>query len=238
MLASTEAEKQALPVHIAIIMDGNGRWAASRGLPRFEGHRAGVENIRGVVRYLGQHGIKYITLYAFSTENWRRGKQEVRGLFRLLGMVIDKETQNFHKEGVKLNLLGNLEGLSEALQNKVHKALELTKNNKSLTLSIAFNYGGRAEILRAVSEIIRQQISPEELSEEVFSRHLYTEGLPDPDLIIRTGGELRLSNFLLWQAAYSEYYSTPTFWPDFGEEEIRKALEVYRQRQRRFGGLG
>lgn len=238
MVASPEAEKSSLPVHIAIIMDGNGRWALNRGLPRFEGHKAGVENIRHAIKCLGQYGIQYVTLYAFSTENWRRSKQEVTGLFSLLGRVIDKETQNFHKEGIKLNLLGNLGGLNPTLQKKVHDALELTKDNKEMTLSIAFNYGGRAEILRAVTEIIKQGPLPEEINEEVFSRHLYTAGLPDPDLIIRTGGELRLSNFLLWQSAYSEYYSTLTYWPDFGEEEIKKALAVYRQRQRRFGGLG
>lgn len=238
MVASSEAEKSPPPVHIAIIMDGNGRWALNRGLPRFEGHKAGVENIRRAIKFLGQYGIKYVTLYAFSTENWRRSKQEVGGLFSLLGRVIDKETQNFHREGIKLNLLGNLEGLPQTLQKKVHNALELTKDNRAMTLSIAFNYGGRAEILKALTEIIKQGLSPEEINEEVFSRYLYTAGLPDPDLIIRTGGELRLSNFLLWQSAYSEYYSTPTYWPDFGEEEIKKALAVYRQRQRRFGGLG
>lgn len=238
MVASPEAERSSLPVHIAIIMDGNGRWASNRGLPRFEGHKAGVDNIRRVIKCFSQYGVKFITLYAFSTENWRRSKQEVSGLFSLLGRAIDKETQNFHKEGVKINLLGNLEGLSSSLQKKVHNALELTKDNKAMTLSIAFNYGGRAEILRAVTEIIKQGLTPEEISEEVLSRNLYTAGLPDPDLIIRTGGELRLSNFLLWQSAYSEYYSTLTYWPDFGEEEIIKALAVYKQRQRRFGGSG
>lgn len=238
MVASPEAEKSSLPVHIAIIMDGNGRWAQKRGLPRFEGHKAGVENIRRVIKCLARYGIEFVTLYAFSTENWRRSKQEVSFLFRLLGRVIDKETQNFHKEGIKINLLGNLEGLSSSLQKKIHNALELTKDNKVMTLSIAFNYGGRAEILKAVTEIIKHRLSPEEISEEVFSRFLYTAGLPDPDLIIRTGGELRLSNFLLWQSAYSEYYSTMTYWPDFGEEEITKALAVYKQRQRRFGGVG
>jgi len=238
MVASPEAGKSPLPVHIAIIMDGNGRWAQSRGMPRFEGHKAGVDNIRRAIKCLGQYGIKFVTLYAFSTENWRRSKQEVGGLFSLLGKVIDKETQNFHKEGISLNLLGNLEGLSPGLQKKVHKALDLTRDNKAMTLSIAFNYGGRAEILRAVTEIIRKGLSPQEINEEVFSGYLYTAGLPDPDLIIRTGGELRLSNFLLWQSAYSEYYSTPAFWPDFDEEEIKEALAVFKQRQRRFGGVG
>ncbi len=207
-------------------------------MPRFEGHKAGVDNIRRAIKCLGQYGIKFVTLYAFSTENWRRSKQEVGGLFSLLGKVIDKETQNFHKEGISLNLLGNLEGLSPGLQKKVHKALDLTRDNKAMTLSIAFNYGGRAEILRAVTEIIRKGLSPQEINEEVFSGYLYTAGLPDPDLIIRTGGELRLSNFLLWQSAYSEYYSTPAFWPDFDEEEIKEALAVFKQRQRRFGGVG
>lgn len=237
-MSTRGTDKLSFPIHVAIIMDGNGRWASKRGLPRFEGHRAGVQNIRRVIRELAHHGVKYITLYAFSTENWRRSKKEIRDLFGLLGKVIDEETYNFHKEGVKLNLLGNLEGLSTALKKKVEKALELTKNNKSLTLSIAFNYGGRAEILKAVKEIMEEGLSPEELSEELFSSYLYTNGLPDPDLIIRTGGELRLSNYLLWQSAYSEYYSTPTFWPDFNEEEVKKAMVVYSQRQRRFGGTG
>jgi len=237
-MVSIKAENLSFPVHIAIIMDGNGRWATQRGLLRLEGHKAGVENIRRVIKELGHYGIKYITLYAFSTENWRRSKQELRGLFNLLGRVINKETQNFHKEGIKINLLGNLEGLSPLLKKKVQKALELTKNNKAMTLSIALNYGGRAEIIGAVKEIIKRGHPPDDINEELFSRYLYTNGIPEPDIIIRTGGELRLSNFLLWQSAYSEYYSTPSYWPDFDEEEIKKALVVYTHRQRRFGGSG
>lgn len=237
-MVSSKAENLSLPTHIAIIMDGNGRWATQRGLLRLEGHKAGVENIRRVIKELGNYGIKYITLYAFSTENWRRSKQELRGLFNLLGRVIDKETQNFHKEGIKINLLGNLEGLSPLLKKKVQKALELTKNNKAMTLSIALNYGGRAEIIRAIREIVKRGHSLEEIKEELFSKYLYTNGIPEPDIIIRTGGEWRLSNFLLWQSAYSEYYSTPTYWPDFDEGEIKKALVVYTHRQRRFGGSG
>lgn len=228
---------EPVPIHIAIIMDGNGRWAKERGLSRLEGHRAGTENLRRVIDCFGHHGVKYLTLYAFSTENWSRPRLEVKGLFRLLGQVIKRETQKLHEQGVKLCLLGSLDGLSPQLQKQVTDAMELTKDNSRLTLSLAFNYGGRAEILRAVRQLLTEGVSSEQVDERLFSNYLYTTGLPDPDLIIRTGGEVRLSNFLLWQSAYSEYYSTPTYWPDFNEAEVEKALEAYRQRQRRFGGL-
>ncbi len=218
-------------------MDGNGRWAQQRGLPRLAGHRAGTENIRRVIEGFAKYRVEYLTLYAFSTENWSRPRAEVRGLFRILGEVIDRETVSFHKNGIRLRHLGRLDGLSRRLQQAVRRALELTKNNTGMTLNIAFNYGGRAEILDAIQRLIRESIPPEEIDEATLGRYLYTAGLPDPDLIIRTAGEVRLSNFLIWQAAYSEYYGTPTLWPDFGEEEIEKALLAYSQRQRRFGGL-
>lgn len=226
-----------IPQHVAIIMDGNGRWAKERGLSRLEGHRAGTENIRHVIDDFTRYGVKYLTLYAFSTENWSRPKSEVNGLFRLLGQVIKKETQALHERGICIHHLGTLDGLSPPLARQVQKAIELTKNNTNLTLSLAFNYGGRAEILEAVRRLVAEKIAPENIDEKLFSRYLYTDDLPDPDLIIRTGGELRLSNFLLWQAAYSEYYATHTYWPDFGEAEIENALQAYSQRQRRFGGL-
>jgi len=226
-----------LPQHVAIIMDGNGRWAQLRGLPRIEGHRAGTENIRRVVEGFAQHGIKYLTLFAFSTENWNRPQREIRGLFRLLGEVIDRETEQLHKKGVRLRHLGRLEGLSPPLQKKVKRAIELTKDNKGLTLNIAFDYGGRAEIIDAVRRLLAEGLPPEKVDEVTFNQYLYTTGLPEPDLLIRTGGELRISNFLLWQSAYSELYFTSTFWPDFDEAEIEKALLAYSQRQRRFGRL-
>jgi undecaprenyl diphosphate synthase len=222
---------------VAVIMDGNGRWARERGLSRLRGHRAGTENIRRVISSFAHHGVKYLTLYAFSTENWSRPRVEVRGILRLLGEVIDREVENLHREGVRLNHLGTLDDLSGRLRKRVLDAIELTKSNTGITLSLAFNYGGRQEILMAIKKLLSEATSPEAVDEAMFSRYLYTAGLPEPDLILRTAGELRLSNFLLWQSAYSEYYSTPTYWPDFGEAEIEDALQAYAQRQRRFGGL-
>jgi len=219
-------------------MDGNGRWARRRGLPRIAGHRAGTENIRRVVRCFGEHRVKYLTLFAFSTENWSRPRNEVRGLLTILEDVIQRETENLHQEGVRLLHLGRLDGLSPRLQQAVHQAIELTRDNTRITLSVAFNYGGRAEIVDAVRRVLSQGIPSQDIDEALLSSHLYTAGLPDPDLIIRTGGEMRLSNFMLWQSAYSEYYSTDTFWPDFGPEEVERALIAYSQRERRFGGLG
>ena len=233
----SESKIVSIPNHVAIIMDGNGRWAEQRGLPRIAGHRAGTENIRQVIRCLAEHGVHYITLFAFSTENWNRPASEVKGLFRILGRAIDKETNIFHEHGVRLLLLGRVDRLSDRLQRKVKHAIELTKNNTQMTLSVAFDYGGRAELLDAVKRIIQDCIPPQEIDEPLLNSYLYTAGLPDPDLIIRTGGEMRLSNFLLWQSAYSEYYATPTFWPDFGSEEIERALVAYAQRERRFGKL-
>lgn len=234
------ADEQALtsvPVHVGIIMDGNGRWAQARGLPRLEGHRAGTENIRRMLEACAQHGVKILTIYAFSTENWNRPDEEVKGLFRILEEVIDHEVENFHRQGVRLRHLGRLEGISQGMTKKVQEAVELTKNNQKLTLNVAFNYGGRAEILDAVRQMMAAGIKPEEVDEETMERYLYTAGLPAPDLIIRTGGEMRLSNFLIWQAAYAEYYSTPTFWPDFDAQELYRALLAYQERERKFGGL-
>lgn len=227
----------AVPQHIAIIMDGNGRWARQRSLPRHAGHRAGTENIRRIVRECQERGVRYLTLFAFSTENWTRPTSEVRGLMLILSDFIDRETAALHAEGVRIRHLGSTEGLSERLKRKVKYAVELTASNTALTLAVAFNYGGRADIIHAVREMITARVPPEEITEETLARHLYTRGIPDPDLIVRTGGEFRLSNFLIWQAAYSEYYSTPTFWPDFDTEELRKAIHVFEQRERRFGGL-
>jgi undecaprenyl diphosphate synthase len=226
-----------LPNHVAIIMDGNGRWAAKRGMPRLFGHRAGTDNVQRVVDSFDGYKVRYLTLYAFSTENWRRPGVEVSGLLRILAEMIDRETKALHEKGVKLAHWGRVDELAPELQDKVGKAIELTKNNKGMTLSIAFDYGGRAEILDAVRHIIRDGVPAEDITESLFSSYLYTANVPDPDLIIRTAGEMRLSNFLIWQAAYSEFYSTPALWPDFGEKEIEKALIAYSRRERRFGGL-
>jgi undecaprenyl diphosphate synthase len=232
-----EGKKIRSPTHIAIIMDGNGRWAERRGLPRFEGHLAGIKSVRSTVKCLNQYQIKYVTLYGFSTENWERPRDEVINLFRLLEEVADKEALEFHKLGVKIRHLGRLEDLPKGLRQAINRAIELTKNNTGMTLSLAFNYGGRTEILDAVRAIIAESVSPQSINEELFNSYLYTAGLPDVDLIIRTGGELRISNFLIWQATYSEYYFTDVLWPDFDEKEIKKALLSYSRRQRRFGGL-
>ena len=226
---------EKLPYHVGIIMDGNGRWARQRGLPRLAGHRAGTENIRRVLTGCVEFGIKMLTIYAFSTENWKRPEEEVRGLMSIFARVIDRELDELHRQGVRLRHVGRLEGISEDLKAKVYHAIDLTKNNDRITLNVAFNYGGRAEIVDAVRRIIRDGIPAEEVTEELISRYLYTADCPDPDLIIRTSGEFRTSNFLLWQAAYAEYYVTPTYWPDFDKEELYKALLAYSQRDRRFG---
>jgi len=224
-----------LPRHVAMIMDGNGRWALSRGLPRLAGHKAGTENLRRVIRASVEFGIKYLTIYAFSTENWGRPPEEVKGLMYILEDVIDKELAELNKEGVQLRHIGRLERLAPSLQEKVLYAIELTKNNDRLVLNVAFNYGGRDEIVNAIQNIMKDGIPPEEVTDELVSRYLYTAGVPDPDLIIRTSGELRVSNFLIWQAAYSEWYVTPTYWPDFNKEEYQRALETFARRDRRYG---
>jgi undecaprenyl diphosphate synthase len=234
-LSNIPADK--LPLHVAIIMDGNGRWAISRGLPRLAGHRAGTENLRRVIRASVEFGVKYLTIYAFSTENWGRPPEEVQGLMRILEDVIDKELAELNKEGVQLRHIGRLERLAPTLQEKVLEAIEVTKHNTRLVLNIAFNYGGRDEIVHAIQQIIEDGVPPEEVTDELVSRYLYTAGVPDPDLIIRTSGELRVSNFLIWQAAYSEWYITPTYWPDFDKEEYHRALEAFAQRDRRYGGV-
>jgi undecaprenyl diphosphate synthase len=225
------------PQHVAIIMDGNGRWANKRRLPRLAGHNAGGKNIRPVVKIFADYGVKYLTLYMFSTENWNRPRIEVAGLLNLLAKKIDRETQAFHQENIRLVHLGRLDRLSQKLREKVKAAVELTKNNTGLTLCLAFDYGGRDEIVQAASRIADAGIPADNIDESVFARYLYATDIPDPDLVIRTGGESRLSNFLLWQAAYSELYFTPVLWPDFGLKEVEEALSEYKRRQRRFGKI-
>ena len=233
----TSAATQPLPRHVAVIMDGNGRWAKARGLSRQAGHRAGTENIRRVIEHFAERGVRYLTLYAFSTENWLRPAAEVNALMRLLGRVLDRELKALHENGVRLVHVGCLDPLSSDLQRRVRDAIELTKDNERLTLCLAFNYGGRAEIVEAVRRIVASGVAPDQVTEHLFASYLSTSGLPDPDLVVRTAGEMRLSNFLIWQSAYAEYYATDAFWPDFDEAEVDRALEAYAGRSRRFGGL-
>ena len=228
---------ERVPYHLGIIMDGNGRWARQRGLPRLAGHRAGTENIRRVLTGCVEFGVKVLTIYAFSTENWKRPEQEVKGLMSIFARVIDRELKELDRQGVQLRHVGRLEGISDSLKTKVHQAIDLTKDNDRIILNVAFNYGGRAEIVDALKRIIRDGVRAEEVTEELIGRYLYTTDCPDPDLIIRTSGEFRTSNFLLWQAAYAEYYVTPTYWPDFDKDELYKALLTYSQRDRRFGEI-
>jgi undecaprenyl diphosphate synthase len=225
------------PQHVAIIMDGNGRWAKKRGLPRLAGHEAGGRNIRPVVKIFANYGVRYLTLYAFSTENWNRPRVEVAGLLSLLAKKIDHETQAFHQENIRLVHMGRLDRLSQKIREKVQAAVELTKNNTGLMLCLAFDYGGRDEIVQAARRIASAGIPGNNIDEPMFTRYLYSADIPDPDLIIRTGGESRLSNFLLWQAAYSELYFTPVLWPDFGLKDVEEALSEYKRRQRRFGKI-
>ena len=232
---SSASTPTQVPHHLAIIMDGNGRWAKARGLPRLAGHRAGTENLRRLLRACVKHGIKVLTLYAFSTENWGRPAEEVRGLMAILEQVIEHELHELHQEGVRINHLGRLDGISPHLQKKMKQAIELTRANTTLTLNVALNYGGRQEIIDAIRRIVQDGLAPDQIDDAVLSRYLYTADQPDPDLIVRTSGEMRVSNFLIWQGAYAELYVTPTYWPDFDENELQLALDHYASRQRRFG---
>jgi len=222
-----------IPQHIAIIMDGNGRWAKKKGLPRIAGHREGTNSLKAVLGACQQAGVKYLTVYAFSTENWRRPKEEVSFLMGLLSESIDRELKELHENGIRLLALGRLSELNPELQKKIKKAMELTAKNQKGTLCIMLNYGARAEITDAVNSLLRS--GKKEVDERTISEHLYTKGLPDPDLLIRTASEMRISNFLLWQIAYTELYVTPTLWPDFKEEALLKAIEEYKGRERKFG---
>jgi undecaprenyl diphosphate synthase len=231
-----ESEQSSCPVrHLAIIMDGNGRWATRRHLPRLAGHKAGVNALRRVVECAADENIEMLSVYAFSTENWGRPRAEVEGLLRLFWETIRSDLEKLHRDGVRLRHLGRLQDLSPDIQKAVLDSVELTRNNTRIGLNVCFNYGGRAELVDAVRQIIADGKRPESITEELISSYLYTRDLPDPDMVIRTAGEMRVSNFLLWQTAYSEYYATPTLWPDFGREDLLAAIESYRQRQRRFG---
>ena len=235
--ASTKKKITELPTHVAIVPDGNGRWAEKRGLPRLSGHQEGAKNTYRMVQYLNEYPIKYLSLYAFSTENWTRPEAEVSGLFEILEDFIDRYIPDIHQRGIKLHHSGRLHELPKNLQQAINRAVELTIDNTRMTLNVAFNYGGRAEIVDAVRRLLTDGIKPQDIDEASFSNYLYTAGLPDVDLLIRTGDETRLSNFLLWQTAYSEYYFTKVLWPDFDKKDIDKALLSYSRRKRRFGGL-
>ncbi len=233
--STLEESPNNIPTHVAIIMDGNGRWAQKRGLPRLAGHRAGTENLREIIKACVEFGVKYLTIYAFSTENWGRPADEVNGLMHILEDVIDHELEELHQQGVQLVHIGQLERLDPSLRDKVKKSIELTKDNHRLTVCIAWNYGGRDEIVCAIKRIIEDGLKPEEINDNIVSQYLFTAGIPDPDLIIRTSGEMRISNFLIWQSAYSEWFVTSILWPDFNRDEFRKALIDFGKRERRYG---
>jgi undecaprenyl diphosphate synthase len=226
-----------MPRHVGIIMDGNGRWAQQRGLPRAKGHEAGTRNIRRIAEKAHELGIDVLTLYAFSTENWTRPDWEVKALMRIFGETVRKEKRTILDNNIQLHVIGRLEGIPAPLRSEIMSVVHQSADNDGLKLNVAFNYGGRAEILDAVKRMLRDRVNPDDVTEELFGRYLYTAELPDPDLVIRTAGEMRLSNFLIWQAAYSEYYSTPVLWPDFDQPEFESAIDSYSQRQRKFGGI-
>ncbi len=233
--------KAALPRHVAVIMDGNGRWAKQRHLPRIEGHRAGAESARIIIRTAGELGIKYLTLYAFSVENWNRPKDEVDALMKYLVHYLKTETPELNKNNVRLEIIGQVYRLPEAVQEHLKKSVTALSKNNGLTLIMALSYGGRTEIVDAVRSIAQKakagQLDPADITEQVFAQHLYTRNVPDPDLLIRTSGEMRVSNFLLWQISYTELVVTQTLWPDFRKPQFYAALEEYHRRHRRFGGL-
>ena len=225
----------AVPTHVAIIMDGNGRWAAERGLSRTDGHRAGTENIRRILQSFAAHGVRYLTLFAFSTENWERPTEEVNALIQILQEMIRAETRQLHEEGVRLLHIGRLDRLPSRIQKGIVDAIELTRDNTGITVALAYDYGGRSEMTEAIRAIVAEGIQASQIDERLVGSYLYTAEMPDPDLIIRTAGEMRISNFLLWQAAYAEYYSTDVYWPDFDETEVDKAIAAYGRRRRKYG---
>jgi undecaprenyl diphosphate synthase len=225
----------SVPKHIAIIMDGNGRWARERGLPRLAGHRAGTENIRRIIEACVENGVKYLTIYAFSTENWGRPEDEVSGLMRIFEDVFDRELSELHRQGAQLRHLGRLDGVQESLVKKVRNGVEVTKNNDRIVLCVAFNYGGRDEIVHAIRKMIEDGVEADQVDCDLMDQYLFTAGIPDPDLVIRTSGEQRLSNFLLWQTAYAEWVFPEAYWPDFGPEELQKSIQEFANRERRYG---
>jgi undecaprenyl diphosphate synthase len=226
-----------LLAHVAIIMDGNGRWAERRGLPRLAGHLAGVNRIRSVLASLLDNHVQYVTLYGFSSENWSRPEEEVQGLFQLLEDRIDQEAAEMHRRNIRIKHVGRLNELPSGVQSAIRRACLLTQNNSGMVLIFAFNYGGRQELVDTARKLAEQKIPSAKIDEQMFAANLYTAGVPDVDLVIRTGGELRISNFLLWQAAYAEYYFTKVLWPDFTPKQVKRSLSTFAERKRRFGGL-
>lgn len=237
----SDLDLSRVPRHIAIVMDGNGRWAKRRGLPRVEGHRRGEQTVHDIVEYCGQVGVQHLTLYTFSAENWRRPLEEVRALMRLIELVARRRIQELHRKNVRLRVIGRMEELPPSLQEELRRDMALTRENTGLNLNLAINYGGRAEIVDAARRLAEKValgvLEPAEITEEAVTREMYNPDMPDPDLLVRTGGEMRLSNFLLWQAAYSEIYVTPVLWPDFTGRDLEEAIRVYQSRERRFGGV-
>ena len=233
----TTKKINSLPVHVAIVPDGNGRWATKRGLPRLSGHREGVLNMLRMIQYISEYPIKYVTFYGFSTENWNRPESEVNGLFDLVEQFVDEHLEEIHEKNIKIRHIGRLNGLPSSMQNAIKKAVSRTENNNGMTLGIAWNYGGRAEIIDAVTKLLNDENKLQPVDEKSFAKYLYTADMPDVDLFIRTGDETRSSNFLMWQTAYSEYHFTKVLWPNFGKKDIDKALLEYSKRNRRFGGL-
>jgi len=232
-----QQDQKKIPRHIAIIMDGNGRWAKERGQNRINGHREGVRNIERIVKYVSSIGVKYLTLYAFSTENWERPKKETEALFNIFNKEIKKRTTHFHKENIRIIHLGRKQKIDAMVTKEIETAERLTQNNKGLVLSIAFDYGSRIEIIEAIQKVIDSGIKSKDLDELKFSKFLYTREIPDPDFLIRTGGEYRLSNFLAWQSIYSELFFTNVYWPDFRESNIEEAIDEFSRRYRRFGSI-
>jgi undecaprenyl diphosphate synthase len=236
-MSTVAIDPDRIPRHVAIIMDGNGRWAAQRGLDRIQGHERGTDNIRRITQAAGQLGVEYLTLWAFSTENWSRPAEEVAGILRILAHAIESETEELHRQGARLCHIGELDALEPTLRQSVLDAIDLTKDNTAITLTLAFNYGGRREIVHATQAMIRAGVKAEDITEQTLREYLYAPDLPDADLIIRTSGEYRMSNFLLWQGAYAEFFFSQKLWPDFGPDDLVEAVEDYTHRERRFGAL-
>ena len=238
-MIKTNSIKKQIPSHIAVIMDGNGRWAKQKGAMRVFGHQNAIKAVRDVTEGCVEMGVKFLTLYAFSTENWNRPQREVNALMQLLISTIRKETETLTKNEIKLTTIGNISDLPNKCQNELHEAMELTKNNKRMTLILALSYSGKSEILQATKKIAQKvknnELTPEDITTETINNHLFTAGIPDPELMIRTSGEIRLSNFLLWQLAYAEFYFTDTLWPDFRKKHLEEAIESYQNRERRYG---
>ena len=241
MIKSKSIDYNQIPKHIAIVMDGNGRWAQSRGLPRLAGHNAGMKSLKKIVEASSEMGLEYLTVYAFSTENWKRPADEVTGIFKILVFYIEKELKELHANNVKVNIIGDFKKLPKEAVDQLARSLETTRENTGMVFNIALNYGSRDEIMSAVKALVQNSkdgtLDPEALSEADFENYLYTKDIPDPDLIIRTSGEMRLSNFLLWQSAYSELYFTDIYWPDFKKSDLEKAIIECQNRKRRYGGV-